>query len=131
MPEVGACVTLRAAEFEDQDGWTERALINSFDVAIVITILFIMYVMIVITVLRSESTDIGIEITKAPWPTTGEEEEGNPTSSVLEVVGGGIERRGVDSRAEVHRRLPTEVVLGVSAPGNPDIEVAETSRPVA
>jgi hypothetical protein len=106
MPEVGACVTLRAAEFEDQDGRTERTV-------------------------RGKSTDVGIEITKAARPATGEEKLGNPTSSVLEVVGGGIERRGVDSRAEVHRRLPTEVVLGVSAPGNPDIVVAETSRPVA
>ena len=64
---------------------------------------------------------------RSTWQAPGEEEIGDPNILVLEIVGGEVVRSRVGSGADIHRRLPAEIVMIASAPGNPVVESGETS----
>ena len=64
-------------------------------------------------------------------PTAREKQCRDPEVVVLEVTGAEVTRSAVDTRPEVHRRLPPEVVVCVGAPRHPDVESAHSARTIA
>ena len=94
-------VVLRRAEFGDQEGGPERTV-------------------------GSKLTAVDVNAPN-PWPAAREKEIGNPDVVVLKVSRTEIAKCAVDTRAEVHRWLPAEVVARMGTPGHPDVEAAGTS----
>ena len=61
---------------------------------------------------------------RAPWPQVASR------IAALEEARAGIGRRGVDSRSEIHRRLPAGIVVRIGTPREPDVEAPRPTRAI-
>src|SRR5262249_13905454 len=82
-------------------------------------------------IVRRALAGIDVPVTEAVRALEAGEVQRDGAGFILEVCGAVFVLGRVDTGAEIHRRLPTEVVAGVFAMGSPDVRAAHAAGAVA